>query len=63
MISHLLQSLPHDNYYKVILCERDLDEVLSSQNVMLKRRAEANPIDDSEAARTTSAISPTSGSS
>jgi predicted AlkP superfamily phosphohydrolase/phosphomutase len=49
VISHLLQSLPHDNYYKVILCERDLDEVLSSQNVMLQRRSEENPIDDSEA--------------
>ena len=49
VISHLLQSLPHDNYYKVILCERDLGEVLSSQNVMLKRREQVNPIDDSEA--------------
>jgi predicted AlkP superfamily phosphohydrolase/phosphomutase len=49
VISHLLQSLPHDNYYKVILCERDLDEVLSSQNVMLQRRSEENPIDDSAA--------------
>jgi predicted AlkP superfamily phosphohydrolase/phosphomutase len=49
VISHLLQSLPHDNYYKVILCERDLGEVLSSQNVMLQRRSEENPIDDSAA--------------
>lgn len=49
VISHLLQSLPLDNYYKVILCERDLGEVLSSQNVMLQRRSQPNPIDDSEA--------------
>ena len=49
VISHLLQSLPHDNYYKVILCERDLGEVLSSQNVMLQRREQPNPIDDDEA--------------
>ncbi len=49
VISHLLQSLPLDNYYKVILCERDLGEVLSSQNVMLQRRAEQNPIDDDDA--------------
>jgi predicted AlkP superfamily phosphohydrolase/phosphomutase len=49
VISHLLQSLPQENYYKVILCERDLGEVLSSQNVMLKRREEANPIEDAEA--------------
>lgn len=49
VISHLLQSLPHDNYYKVILCERDLGEVLTSQNVMLQRREQPNPIDDAEA--------------
>jgi hypothetical protein len=49
VISHLLQSLPLDNYYKVVLCERDLGEVLSSQSVMLQRRNEHNPIDDDEA--------------
>jgi predicted AlkP superfamily phosphohydrolase/phosphomutase len=49
VISHLLQSLPHENYYKVILCERDLGEVLKSQNVMLQRREQPNPIEDSEA--------------
>jgi predicted AlkP superfamily phosphohydrolase/phosphomutase len=49
VISHLLQSLPFDNYYKVILCERDLGEVLRSQSVMLQRRNERNPIDDEEA--------------
>ena len=49
VISHLLQSLPHDNYYRVILCERDLGEVLKSQNVMLQRREQPNPIEDAEA--------------
>jgi predicted AlkP superfamily phosphohydrolase/phosphomutase len=49
VISHLLQSLPHDNYYRVILCERDLGEVLKSQNVMLQRRDQPNPIEDAEA--------------
>lgn len=49
VISHLLRSLPHDNFYKVILCERDLDEVLASQNTMLQRRGERNPIDDAQA--------------
>ena len=49
VISHLLQSLPHENYYKVILCERDLGEVLKSQNVMLQRREQPNPIDDADA--------------
>ena len=49
VISHLLRSLPHDNYYKVILCERDLGEVLASQNVMLQRREQPNPMDDAEA--------------
>jgi predicted AlkP superfamily phosphohydrolase/phosphomutase len=50
VISHLLRTLPHENFYKVILCERDLAEVLTSQNAMLQRRGESNPIDD-EAAR------------
>ena len=49
VISHLLRSLPHGNFYKVIFCERDLSEVLSSQNVMLQRRGEQNPIDDAAA--------------
>jgi hypothetical protein len=40
VISHLLQSLPDDNYYRVILMRRDLDEILASQNIMLERREE-----------------------
>ena len=49
VISHLLESLPDDNYYRVILMRRDLDEILASQNIMLERRAEENPIEDQKA--------------
>lgn len=49
VISHLLQSLPDDNYYRVILMRRDLDEILASQNLMLERREEDNPIEDQKA--------------
>jgi hypothetical protein len=49
IISHLLQSLPDDNYYRVILMRRDLDEILASQNLMLERREEDNPIEDQKA--------------
>jgi hypothetical protein len=49
VISHLLQSLPDDNYYHVILMRRDLDEILASQNIMLERREEENPIEDQKA--------------
>jgi predicted AlkP superfamily phosphohydrolase/phosphomutase len=49
VISHLLENLPDDNRYCVILCRRDLDEVLASQNLMLERRSEGNPVGDEEA--------------
>jgi predicted AlkP superfamily phosphohydrolase/phosphomutase len=49
VISHLLKALPDDNYYRVILCERDLYEVIASQNTMLQRRGEPNPITDTKA--------------
>jgi hypothetical protein len=49
VISHLLQSLPDDNYYRVILMRRDLDEILASQNIMLERREEENPVEDQKA--------------
>lgn len=49
VISHLLIELPDDNYYKVILMRRDLDEVLASQNIMLARRGEPNPVGDEKA--------------
>jgi hypothetical protein len=46
VISHLLKDLPDDNQYRVIFMRRDLDEVVASQNKMLERRGEDNPLDD-----------------
>lgn len=46
VISHLLTSLPGNNIYRVILMRRDLREVLSSQNKMLKRCNESDPVCD-----------------
>ncbi len=36
IISHLLKELPADYFYKVIFMQRNLDEVIASQNKMLK---------------------------
>lgn len=49
VISHLLKELPGDNCYRVILMRRDLEEILASQNIMLSRRAEPNPVSDQKA--------------
>jgi Sulfotransferase domain len=49
VISHLVKELPPDNFYSVILVRRDLTEVLKSQNIMLKRRQQPNPIEDAQA--------------
>jgi hypothetical protein len=49
VISHLLCELPEDNFYSVIFARRDLNEVISSQNIMLERRGEANPVSDTKA--------------
>lgn len=46
VISHLLKDLPDENFYQIIFMRRDLDEVVASQNKMLERRGEDNPIDD-----------------
>lgn len=43
IISQLLKHLPDNNNYKVIFLVRNLDEVMASQNKMLKRRGE--PVD------------------
>lgn len=48
VISHLLSALPDDNYYLIIFMRRDLDEVVASQNKMLERRGEDNPLDDEQ---------------
>jgi hypothetical protein len=49
VISHLLRELPADNYYFVIFARRDLREVVASQNIMLQRRGEGNPVEDKKA--------------
>ena len=49
VITHLLEDLPDDNFYRVILMRRDFDEIIASQNKMLDRRGEENPIADDEA--------------
>lgn len=49
VISHLLRTLPAENFYRVLLARRDLGEILMSQNKMLDRLGEKNPIDDAEA--------------
>ena len=46
IISFLLKDLPETNNYKVIFMQRDLPEVLASQQKMLDRREEANEIED-----------------
>ncbi|MBM4196677.1 MAG: sulfotransferase [Gammaproteobacteria bacterium] len=49
VISHLLKELPPDNHYRVLFAVRDLGEVVRSQNTMLGRRGELNPVDDMKA--------------
>lgn len=49
VVSHLLKELPEDNVYRILLMDRDLDEVIASQNRMLQRRGEPNPVNDEKA--------------
>lgn len=49
VISHLLKELPPENFYQVVFALRDLGEVVRSQNTMLARRGEPNPVDDAKA--------------
>jgi hypothetical protein len=49
VISHLLKELPDDNFYRVLFMLRDLNEVVASQNKMLERRNEPNPVSDDKA--------------
>jgi LPS sulfotransferase NodH len=46
IISALLEYLPGDTHYKVIFVEREIEEVLASQQKMLARRDESSGIDD-----------------
>jgi len=49
VISHLLKELPDENFYRIIFARRNLQEIVTSQNIMLKRQAEANPVEDAKA--------------
>jgi hypothetical protein len=51
VVSHLLRHLPPDNQYLVLLASRNLSEVLASQNLMLARLGQANPVADEKAQR------------
>lgn len=49
VISHLLKELPDENFYRIIFARRNLQEIIASQNIMLKRQAAANPVEDAKA--------------
>jgi hypothetical protein len=49
VISFLIKDLPQGNFYRVIFMRRDLDEVVQSQDKMLKNRGEAEQQTDTEA--------------
>ncbi len=49
VISFLLKFLPDDNDYRIIFMRRDLNEVLASQNKMLKHRQESGGTADDKA--------------
>lgn len=48
VISALLEYLPPQYSYKVIFMEREIKEILASQQKMLRRRNETSKIDDAE---------------
>ena len=48
IISFLLKDLPPDNNYKVLFMERDLGEVLASQQKMLDHRGEDSSTEDQQ---------------
>jgi hypothetical protein len=49
VISHLLQELPDGHFYRVIFAQRDLQEIVASQNIMLERRGQAPQVSDADA--------------
>ena len=51
VISFLLKDLPPDNFYRVVFLRRDIDEVVASQNKMIRNRGEENRVEDEEAKR------------
>jgi len=48
IISSLLEYLPQEYQYKIVFMERDLKEILTSQQKMLDNRQETSKVNDSE---------------
>ena len=48
IVSALLEHLPSDYHYKIIFMERDIKEILASQQKMLQRRNEKSKVSDAE---------------
>ena len=48
VISYLLEFLPDDLSYDIIFMEREINEILASQQKMLKRRNEISALSDAE---------------
>ena len=48
IISSLLEHLPREYQYKIVFMDRDLKEVLASQQKMLKNRQEQSQVEDAE---------------
>jgi hypothetical protein len=48
IISSLLEYLPGEYHYKIVFMERNLEEVLASQQKMLKNRDEPSQLEDAE---------------
>jgi hypothetical protein len=48
IVSSLLRDLPAEYHYDVIFMNRDLDEVIASQNTMIARRGESVSSDDQQ---------------
>jgi len=48
VISALLEHLPSEFSYKIIFMEREIKEILASQQKMLKHRSESSQVDDAE---------------
>jgi hypothetical protein len=48
IISALLEFLPPDHHYRILFMERDIKEILSSQQKMLDRRKEESKVSDTD---------------
>jgi predicted AlkP superfamily phosphohydrolase/phosphomutase len=51
VVSHLVDRLPPENFYRILFSLRDVAEVVKSQSIMLERRSEPNPVSDEESSR------------